>query len=491
MATEYLLVLEYDIEGTTASIITQKGDIVSQGCHFINLIEPRNNWSEFNALESIYGVRAAINNLFQNTPVSANDISAIGITTSNQGALVWDKDSGLPLYNGISTSCKRTHEDPQKLTHSPLETYIKEKTGSSIDYSHHGFYWKWLVENVDSVRKGINNGTAQVGTLDTWLIYNLTGRKEHMTDYTHAFKTLMLDLQNLTWDSFLMSEFLLTEKSLPVVTQSSHIFGRTEGFLSLPDNIPILAVAFTPAVELLGSNGLRFQESKLTLNYSGHFTMNTGTQVHNISHDSTEPVILSFPKEVRYGLEGKIPFPTGIHSFVTEQQLPENSLPSLFSATPDSGNIYLIPEKKSHNQYTTSLFGLDSHSTQAELLTGYYKSIVFCSRHYLDEFQNSIGLYPKELKVNGLLAKHDFLLEFMANILQIPIIRMKENYSKYVGLSYLIGIVKGFYKNDTELLKLVKIDKQFLPTMDPITSISMYNQWLEHKKKSVQTELVI
>ena len=134
---------------------------------------------------------------------------------------------------------------------------------------------------------------------------------------------------------------------------------------------------------------------------------------------------------------------------------------------------------------------MDSHSTQAELLTGYYKSIVFCSRHYLDEFQNSIGLYPKELKVNGLFAKHDFLLEFMANILQIPIIRMKENYSKYVGLSYLIGIVKGFYKNDTELLKLVKIDKQFLPTMDPITSISMYNQWLEHKKKSVQTELVI
>lgn len=484
MSKECFLLIEYLETITTAYIINKVGKVVASGSQYLSTVPSLFGPAELDPLEVVFSVRAAINKAFHASTFGEDSIAGIGVLTPGKGCLAWSKHTGNPLCSIFSADGSFKSFSLTKLEKLKIDEDIYRRTGRMPDATYSAFKWSYLVQKSAKIQEGLAEGTVNFGTVDSWIIYNLTGRKSHVTDYTHAASTLLFNIETLSWDEFLLNEFQLPVGSLPDVTSSMSMFGVTSGFVSLPDGIPILALSTTTGTELLGLGGYKFGDGYLHFDSNGRFLLNTGQELSSLS-DGKDRVILPGYKEVRYGLDASLDFPTQLGEvFNREDGVLSDFLKAgqLAGNVSDTKGVYMVPEPKKGFEpdgRRVILFGLCGRVSNAHLARAFFESMAFSVKAFLDRLEETSQYYPRELKVCGPFSGNDFLMQFQADILQIPLARFSVDHARLYGMAYMMGLQTNCFDSPKVVEEWVDIDTQFVPSMDPITSHSKYNHWLE------------
>lgn len=394
-------------------------------------------WQESSPLEIIYTLRAALTHLLQSQKISqfcALAISQAPLTT----CLTWDKDTGLPL--------------------SPIVMSDRHPFTSAL-------------HQIPSSKKQL------IGSIETWIVYNLTGRNMHTTDYSCALKTGLLDLETGYWNLNLLKEREIPEASLPQPSPSVSLFGHTKGFVPLADDIPILGIFSEEVAMAMGLGIFHFGESYIHLSPFSRAFLNLGTQKK--SSFSREITLLPTPEgdtssAFRYGLSHPFTLPLAALPWIGHPELVENPAPSQFIA---QKALSTSGVKIKHLKGKLSLTGISTATSESHMIRAFYESVTYEVKECLNILEQDTGIFLKEIKVTGALANHDMLMQLQADVLQIPVIRLKQTAPEVWGAACAAGLKCGFFQGKLGMTKHQKIDKQFLPQLDPISSLAMYNEW--------------
>ena len=467
MKKKYILTILHNQTLSEAFLLDKKAQIVGHGQQEIEPIKRSSTHIEYDPLDIIYSIRSAIHKSLKSNQIDAEEIASIGISTDAHTTVIWDKQTGLPYHNCTAKNLEGTTPICQQLSRDRIDDSIRERTGLSLTQDAPATLLKWLMDTNPDLQHHLKKKTLMLGTLDTWILYNLTGRTTHKTDRTHASKTLLMNLKETQWDPFLLKEFHLNHAILPEIMPSQADFGTTQHFVPLPDGIPIVTLCEKDSARLIGTSGFNFGQAKLSFENTGEFLINTGTDCPEITPHAN-PTLIANGATPHYGLHAKIPFPNmDIPWF---PQLTKLTNP-LSEAPPNS--VHILPT----DTHKMTLSGLHAGTTAEELTHAYFEAIVFQTNTTLRQLESEHRLYLKELKADGPLSSNNHLLQFQADILQLPVIRMAEPQTQALGTALLTGLNSGFFKDKQDIQKHLKIDRTFLPSMDPISSLSRYNQW--------------
>ncbi|MCP4051160.1 MAG: hypothetical protein GY730_10705 [bacterium] len=474
---QYTLTIELDAGISSAYIINKKGDLVSSGSQSYNPVTLKNGYIEYDALEIIYTVRSAIIHAFKNR-VTPSSISFIHIIASKPSCLIWNKQTGLPLHNAIAYPCKRTLAVCNNLSRSPVKDKIRKLTGLHIKPEYTATKIKWLLENIKNISR--NSREMYAGTVASWLLFNLTGKKVFASDYTNAAKTLLFNIKNLKWDPFLLKEFSVPGHILPEIKPSSSLFGETSKFVSLPDGVPVTCMTTKNQACLIGANSLRFGENYINYSNPGYIIINTGKELL-FPEKPFNSTLISIKNDIRYAIEGHIHFPIKILQLMTppnsdlKNREIENSLMDL-----DDNEVAVIPTQN-RNSYLDSetiknnIIGIKEDTTLVHIIKATLESIAFKIKYLLDIIEDKNGVFLKEIKATGYLLNL-FLTQFQSDILQIPVQKINKH-TMFISEQLLYDSLNGTPSEN--IRKNQKDHKLTLPSMDPITSIALYNQWKE------------
>jgi len=482
---KHLLLLELSDNATQAFLVNSKAQIIAHGIQALTIESPKPNWQEVKPLEITFSIRSAVEQCLHNSRIIPQSILGIGICVNSKTSLVWDKDTGLPLSKAISTFCTRTQTYDFKIKSSHLKSAIKQTTGLLPAIFYPALKFQWLVENCPDIAASLKKKKACFATIESWALYNLTGKQTFATDFSQASQYMLCNLHEKKWDSFLTKEFMLTSQSLPQLKNSAAPFGTTKGFVPLPDGIPILGIMSKEAAELYGLNALQFGECRLCYEKQGHFLINTGEQVIDTPLLNTKWIAAD--TTTRSSLEANIQLPNTHQLWMpslseTLQKITDTTLKTTHS-------LFMVPSKNKlwttyNNTYSNlNIFGLTDHHTPNDIAIAFVEAIAFQIKQLLNDLESQLKMIPKEIKVCGTLSSLDYLLQYQANILEIPLIRYHIENTGCLGIAFLIGNTANFFGKNARFPQKQKINKTFSPAIDPISSLALYNQWLSYWNK--------
>jgi glycerol kinase len=478
MKKQYIISITQNKQTSEAFILDKKATLVGYGKQDVTPISS----TEIDALEIIYAIRSAVHKSLTSNHINPEDITAIAISTTGNTIVSWEKHSGLPLHPVKVHKDKTLDPLFQNAIKNQISQTLLEITGQSLTTESTPLLLKWHIDQSEAMQNQLKKKNLMIGTLDTWIVYNLTGRTSHLTDRTHAASTQLFNMKTLTWDDFLCKEFSISGAILPTIIPSQAEFGKTQGFLPLPDNIPIVSICEKRSASLLGTNGFNYKDTLLNYEKNGHFLLNNGTTLPNKNHFT----LLANGHIPHFGITANIPFPNcDIPWLPTMTDITEN-LPEAPSNNPANIFIIPIPEKiTSHTKEKSkiAILGLSSDTTLEQLKQAYLEAIAFQCHTMIRHIESTQNLFLKEVKAIGPLAQNDHLLQLQANTLQLPVVRMATPNPQAIGAAILAGLATGFFKDKPTLQKSLKIEKTFLPTIDPITGLSRLNTWLEYRGK--------
>ncbi len=451
---KYLLVLHYAESHASAFLINKKGAIFASASQSIEGRE-----AEYAPLEVIYAVRSAIHKCLKQKGASPYSISAIGLTVDPQMCLFWDKDTGLPISQAVSGKSQRNEDDTRRFS---------KKTGILLDYRAAGPKWKWLIENEKEVADAVKIKRARAGTIDSWILYHLTGRHVHATDWSTASETMILDFKTLHYDPFLKKEFSLPKSALPDLSPSVASFGKTQGFVPLPDGIPITALASEKASGLVGMQANRFGEARLTFANQGQLTLNMGAEPSTF--------VLASDNVAHYGQCIDIPFPNALMRLSRGHDLSDQieETQNLAQSVNDAAGLSILATSTG-----ASLMDVGADATSAHVVRAIFETIAYQIRSTLLQFEQDTGIHIKEIRADGPISKSNFVMQYCADILQIPVLRFQTDYPAILGMALLMSPPGDLQKN-------IKVDRSFQPLMDPISSFAKYNEWRQLRDQIVE-----
>jgi glycerol kinase len=480
--SKYFLIIEQGIKTTAVYIFNTKKKLVSSAQQTLHLSSPKKYQFEFEPLEMIYCIRSAISKALKIKKIKAGEIGAISIISTNQAAIIWDKETGLPLGKGIPDICMRTEDYCLKLIKNQLNEQIKNTTGADLSPTYLASKFYWLMHNQPEIQNLKNKKNLQIGSLDSWILFNLSGRQIHKTDYTNALKTMLFNLQTLSWDKFLLNEFALQKNYLPTIQASASVFGHTKSFVPLADDIPITCISTYEKAMFHAHHCQNFTSAYLHYDYPGYFIVSTGHE--NIHLHKSITGVLAQPK-LRYSLENIINFPLIPKNFL--QTDPSSSKSNIYAQ--DSNKLFIIPKKiKTFPFFKTPkihLLSLDFSTTPAEITTAYYYCLAYQIKNYLSFLENKTNITLKEISVSGPSAINNNFLQIQSNALQMPITRYTHSINSCLGAILLANISAKLFSNTQPTFKNIKIEKQFLPELDPISNFANYNEWLSYYQQNL------
>jgi glycerol kinase len=412
-------------------------------------------------------------------------VAAIGITNQRETAILWDRASGLPVHNAIVWQCRRTADRCEQLKKEGFDALLRERTGLVTDAYFSGTKVEWMLENVPGCRAKANRGEILFGTVDSWLIYNLTGGKVHATDYSNASRTQLFDIHRLDWDQEILDRFRVPRAVLPRVVGSSTVLGGTEPRL-FGAAIPIAGVAGDQQAALFGQTMFRPGQAKNTYGTGCFLLMNTGTKAVR-SRDLLTTVAWGIDGGVTYALEGSI-FIAGaaIQWLRDELKIMATSSESeaLAASVPDSAGIYFVPAFVGLGApywdafARGAIFGLTRGSGRAHIARAALEAIAYQTRDVLESIRRDSGIAVEVLGVDGGAAVNNVLCQFQADILGVPVERPSVHETTALGAAYLAGLATGFWENHEEIARNHRIDVRYAPQLDPATRDMLYGGWL-------------
>jgi len=490
MEKKYILALDQGTTSSRAILFNKAGEMVGVSQKEFTQIYPKAGWVEHDAME-IWGTQSGVaREVLEKTGIKPQEVAAIGITNQRETAVIWDKNTGKPIYNAIVWQDRRTAEICDEIKSRGLEDYIKESTGLVVDAYFSGTKVKWILDNVEGAREKANKGELLFGTIDTWLIWKLTGGKQHATDYSNASRTMLYNIKNLEWDQKLLSELNIPSSVLPEVKPSSFVFGVTDPQTFGGAEIPISGVAGDQQSALFGQTCFEKGMAKNTYGTGCFMLMNTGEQAVTSNSGLLTTIAWGIDGKVEYALEGSIFIAGAAIQWLRDGLKIIDSAPDsefYASKVEDTDGVVVVPAFAGlgapyWDMYARgAVFGLTRGTTKDHLIRATLESLAYQTKDVLSAMEKDSGITLKSLRVDGGAVANNLLMQFQADILGVGVDRPALTETTALGAAYLSGLAVGFW-NKEDIVQNAKLDRVFEPNMEDDTRAKLYRRW----KKAVQ-----
>jgi len=497
MSKNYIVSLD---QGTTSSRALlydiKRKSIVGMKNKPFTQIYPKPGWVEHDPEEIWKGQLEVMKAVIEEAGISFDNIVSIGIANQRETVVVWDRKTGKPIYNAIVWQCRRTADICEKLKKEGLADIIKEKTGLVVDAYFSGTKIQWILDNIDGAREKAQRNELMAGTIDSWLIWKLTGGKVHATDYTNASRTMLFNIKDLKWDEELLEHMDIPISMMPAVVPSSGRIVLTDKDI-VGAEIPISGVAGDQQASLFGQVCFDVGCAKNTYGTGCFILMNIGDKPVNSGNNLITTIAWVIGDEVKYALEGSV-FNAGstIQWIRDEMRLIKTSAESQIEAEKvnDTNGVYLVPAFTGlgapyWDMYARgAVLGITRGTRREHLIRAALESIAYQSMDILEVMKLDSGIDLKELKVDGGASANDFLMQFQADMLNINIKRPTITETTALGAAYLAGLGEGVWKSKVELIKSWSLDKMFVPMMTIQEREEKYKGWKKAVSKSLAWE---
>ena len=446
---------------------------------------PKPGWVEHDANEIWLSVLACMSEVMMKSGVDPKEVAAIGITNQRESTVLWDKNTGLPVYHSIVWQSRQSADIANRLKEEGLTETIREKTGLQIDSYFSATKIMWLMENVPGLKERIEHGDILFGTMDTWLVWKLTGGV-HVTDYSNASRTMLYNIYDLKWDEDLLTRFNIPSNILPEVKDSSCIYGKTLSYHFFGEEVPIAGIAGDQQSALFGQGCFSAGMSKNTYGTGCFLLMNTGEKPVRSKSGLVTTLAWGLNGKISYALEGSIFVAgsaiqwlrDGLKLIRTAAETEEMSL-----SLKDNEGVYMVPAFVGlgtpywDDNARGAIFGLTRGTSTNHIARATLESLAYQTKDVLDAMEKDAELKLESLKVDGGAVANNFLMQFQADILNIPIVRGKVLETTAMGAALLAGLAVGFYTDKETIIQNREIDRQFIPTMSEEERNDLYDGW--------------
>lgn len=491
---KFILSLDQGTTSSRAMLFNKKGEVVHVAQKEFTQYFPKPGWVEHNASEIWGSILAVIASCLSESGVHADQIEAIGITNQRETAVVWEKATGKPVYNAIVWQSRQTSGICEELKAKGLNDTFRDKTGLLIDAYFSGTKVKWILDNVEGAREKAENGELLFGTIDTWLIWKLSGGKAHVTDYSNASRTLMFNIYDLKWDDELLDILGVPKSMLPEVKPSSEVYAHTVDYHFFGQNIPIAGAAGDQQAALFGQACYEKGMAKNTYGTGCFMLMNTGEKAVKSDHGLLTTLAWGINGKVEYALEGSI-FVAGsaIQWLRDGLRMFKNAAETENYATrvESTDGVYIVPAFVGlgtpywDSDVRGAMFGLTRGTKKEHFIRATLESLAYQTRDVLSAMEADSGITLKTLRVDGGAVKNNFLMQFQSDVLNVPVERPQVNETTALGAAYLAGLAVGYWKDCDEIAQQWNMEKSFEPNMEEEQREELYSGW----KKAVHATM--
>ncbi len=492
---KYIIALDQGTTSSRAIVFDQDQNMVAVSQNEFTQIYPKPGWVEHDPNEiwsTQYGV---MNEVMAKSGIKPEEVAAIGITNQRETTVVWDKNTGEPVYNAIVWQCRRTSNMSDDMIERGLSDYVRENTGLQIDAYFSGTKIKWILDNVEGAREKAEAGDLLFGNVDTWLLWKLTGGKVHATDYTNASRTMVYNIKDLKWDEKLLDDLNIPRSMLPEVKKSSGVFGETNigGVM-----IPIAGIAGDQQSALYGQTCFEPGEAKNTYGTGNFLLVNIGTEMKLSENGLVTTMAATSKDEIQYAFEGSVFVGGAVVQWLRDElKLIYDAKDTEYFATKvkDNGGAYLVPAfvglgAPHWDQYARgSMSGLTRGVNRYHIIRAALESIAYQSKDVLVAMEKDAGIELQDLKVDGGASANNFLMQFQADILDRTVQRPVTVETTALGAALLAGLAVGFWKSEDEVKEKWAVDAQYVPSMEDEERDRLYKGWQKAVERSLDWEL--
>lgn len=486
MAQRYMLAIDQGTTSSRAMLFDRAGTVAGMAQREFRQIFPQPGWVEQDPREILASVLATVAEVLASARVDTGELAGIGIANQRETTVVWDRRTGQPVYNAIVWQSRQSLAVCERLEADGYAPLVREKTGLLIDAYFSGSKIRWILDHVDGVRARAERGDLLFGTIDSWLIWNLSGGRLHVTDASNAARTLLFDIHARRWDDELLRMLDIPRSLLPQVRSCSEVYGLTAAMPGLPAGVPISGVAGDQQAALFGQACFTPGMAKNTYGTGCFMLMNTGTQAVPSRHGLLTTIAWELDGVAEYALEGSIFVAgsvvqwlrDGLHMLAcaSESQACAESVDS-------SDGVYLVPAFVGlgapywRSDVRGAMFGLSRGTRKEHVVRAALESMAYQSRDVLAAMEADAGILLKELRADGGAIANDFMAQFQSDMLGVPVLRPKIAETTALGAAYLAGLAVGFWESREQIAALWQVDRRFEPAMDESVRERLYRGW--------------
>ena len=492
---KYILSIDQGTTSSRAILFNKDGEIDGVAQREFKQFFPKSGWVEHDANEIWTSVLAVIAEVLNEKNVSAEQIAGIGITNQRETTVVWDKKSGRPVYHAIVWQSRQTQGICQELKEQGLEEKFREKTGLLLDPYFAGTKVKWILDNVDGAREQADNGDLLFGTIDSWLVWKLSGGQAHITDYSNASRTLVYNIHELQWYKELLDILNIPESMLPEVKESSEVYGNTIDYHFFGQEVPIAGIAGDQQAALFGQACFNRGDVKNTYGTGGFMLMNTGEEAVKSKSGLLTTIAYGLDGKVHYALEGSIFVSGSAIQWLRDGLRMINSAPqseNYAERVESTEGVYVVPAFVGLGtpywdaEARGAIFGLTRGTEKEHFIRATLESLCYQTRDVLEAMEKDSDIKVNNLRVDGGAVKNNFIMQFQSDLLHVEVERPEINETTALGAAYLAGLAVGFWESKDEIANRWKLEKSFNPEMEEAESTKLYKGW----KKAVEATQV-
>lgn len=491
---KYILSLDQGTTSSRAILFNHEGQVIHLAQKEFTQIFPKPGWVEHNANEIWGSVLSVIAACLSETGISAEQIAGIGITNQRETTVVWDKETSQPIYNAIVWQSRQTSDICEDLRNKGYDDLFRNKTGLLIDAYFSGTKVKWILDHVEGAREKANQGKLLFGTIDSWLIWKLSGGKAHVTDYSNASRTLMFNIHDLVWDDELLEILTVPKTMLPEVRSSSEVYAYTIDHQFFGKMVPISGIAGDQQAALFGQACFSEGMAKNTYGTGCFMLMNTGEKAVRSQNGLLTTIAWGLDGKVEYALEGSIFVAGSAVQWLRDglRMLKHAKDSETYASKVESTDgVYVVPAFVGlgtpywDSEVRGAVFGVTRGTSKEHFIRATLESLAYQTKDVLSAMESDSGIQLKALRVDGGAVMNNFLMEFQADILNVPVERPSIHETTALGAAYLAGLAVGYWKHKDDITKQWSVDRAFKPGMNEETRADLYNGW----KKAVRAAM--
>ncbi|OFI49036.1 glycerol kinase [Floricoccus tropicus] len=491
----YIMAIDQGTTSSRAIIYDKKGKQVSSSQKEFTQYFPQEGWVEHNANEIWNSVQSVIAGSFIESGIKPEQIAGIGITNQRETTVVWEKDTGRPIYNAIVWQSRQSAGIANQLKKDGYEDFFHKKTGLVIDSYFSATKVRWILDNVEGAQERAEKGELLFGTIDTWLVWKLTDGGSHVTDYSNASRTMMFNINDLKWDKEILELLNIPEVMLPKVASNSEIYGYTQGYHFFGSEVPISGMAGDQQAALFGQMAFDPGMVKNTYGTGSFIVMNTGEKPQYSKHKLLTTIGYGINGKVYYALEGSI-FVAGssiqwLRDGIHMVEKASDSEEAARKSTNDD-EVYVVPAFVGlgapywDQEARGAMFGLTRGTTENDVIKATLQSIAYQVRDVIDTMEEDTGIAIPVLKVDGGAANNSYLMQFQSDILDVPVQKAGDLETTALGAAFLAGLAVGYWKDIDEIREFYAVGKMFESDMDDERRNNLYGGW-KRAVKATQT----
>lgn len=491
MAEKYVMAIDEGTTSTRAMIIDHAGKEIASNQKEFPQYFPEPGWVEHNAEEIWQAVQTTVATTFIDSSIRPDQIAGIGITNQRETTIIWDKKTGIPIYNAIVWQSRQTTKIAEQLKKAGYSEMIRKKTGLIIDPYFSATKIRWILDHVPGAQKRAEKGGLLFGTIDSWLLWKLTDGAVHVTDYTNASRTMLFNIHTLEWDDEILKLLNIPKVMLPEVRSNSEVYGYTTPYTFFGGKVPIAGMAGDQQAALFGQLALKPGMVKNTYGTGSFIVMNTGDKPTNSNNNLLTTIAYGLDGKINYALEGSVFVAGSAIQWLRDSMKMLKTAPESEDAAMKSkseNEVYVVPAFTGLGapywdaEARGAIFGITRGTTNYDLIKATLQSLAYQTRDVVDTMQADSGIEIPALRVDGGASNNNYLMQFQADLLNTKIERAQMLETTGMGVSFLAGLAVGFWQNTAELKQIFRIGQEFKPVMSEKERSKLYHGW----KKAVK-----